>query len=98
MAEFQVTASELSAKAEELVGLNNEYWKGVEDLIAAHSRLNGMWEGAAKQAFDNAFISDQGKMNAFYQAIVDFSNKLNTIAAEYQRAESANVQIAAERR
>ena len=61
MAEFQVTASTLKQKAEELSTLNNNFAKKVEELMASEKSLSGMWEGQAKEAFENAFNTDAGK-------------------------------------
>ena len=69
MAEFQVTASTLKQKAEELSTLNNNFAKKVEELMASEKSLSGMWEGQAKEAFENAFNTDAGKMN--YEILAD---------------------------
>lgn len=94
MAEFQVTSSTLKQKAEELKNLNNNFEKEVEALVAAQQKLNGMWEGDAKQAFDNAFNSDKGKMTQFKTGIDEYYSRLLTIISEYEQAEARNVNTA----
>ena len=58
MAEFQVTASTLKQKAEELSTLNNNFAKKVEELMASEKSLSGMWEGQAKDNVINLKAED----------------------------------------
>lgn len=92
MAEFQVTASTLKQKAEELSTLNNNFAK-VEELMASEKSLSGMWEGQAKEAFENAFNTDAGKMNQFKAAVDEYYSRLLTIVSQYEQAESKNVSV-----
>ena len=93
MAEFQVTASTLKQKAEELSTLNNNFAKKVEELMASEKSLSGMWEGQAKEAFENAFNTDAGKMNQFKAAVDEYYSRLLTIVSQYEQAESKNVSV-----
>ena len=93
MAEFQVTASTLKQKAEELSTLNNNFAKKVEELMASEKSLSGMWEGQAKEAFENAFTTDAGKMNQFKAAVDEYYSRLLTIVSQYEQAESKNVSV-----
>ena len=86
MAEFQVTASTLKQKAEELSTLNNNFAKKVEELMASEKSLSGMWEGQAKEAFENAFNTDAGKMNQFKAAVDEYYSRLLTIVSQYEQA------------
>lgn len=97
MAEFQVTAATLKQKAEELKGLNGNFEKEVQNLVAAHQKLNGMWEGDSKQAFDNAFNTDRGKMEQFKLGIDEYYARLLTIISQYEQAEARNVNTATSR-
>ena len=90
MAEFQVTASTLKQKAEELSTLNNNFAKKV---MASEKSLSGMWEGQAKEAFENAFNTDAGKMNQFKAAVDEYYSRLLTIVSQYEQAESKNVSV-----
>lgn len=94
MAEFQVTASTLKQKAEELKTMNGNFEKAVQELVAAHQKLNGMWEGDTKQAFDNAFNTDKGKMENFKIGIDEYYSRLLTIVAQYEQAEQKNTNLA----
>lgn len=93
MAEFQVTASTLKQKAEELSTLNNNFAKKVEELMASEKSLSGMWEGQAKETFENAFNTDAGKMNQFKAAVDEYYSRLLTIVSQYEQAESKNVSV-----
>lgn len=94
MAEFQVTASTLKQKAEELKTMNGNFEKAVQDLVAAHQELNGMWEGDSKEAFDNAFNTDMGKMENFKLGIDEYYSRLLTIISQYEQAEQKNTNLA----
>ena len=56
MAEFQVTASTLKQKAEELSTLNNNFAKKVEELMASEKSLSGMWEGVQHRCRKNESV------------------------------------------
>ena len=80
-------------KAEELSTLNNNFAKKVEELMASEKSLSGMWEGQAKEAFENAFNTDAGKMNQFKAAVDEYYSRLLTIVSQYEQAESKNVSV-----
>lgn len=97
MADIQVRTSELRAKAAELRTLNNQFKAAIANLESVESRLNGMWDGEANDAFHAAFQTDRAQMENFYNAIEDYAAKMEAIADEYDRAEACNTQIATER-
>lgn len=94
MAEFTTTVSELLAKSEQLQDMNAQFKAKTEQLTATQASLNGMWEGEAKAAFDNAFQTDLVQMSNFYNAITTYVNALQQIAAKYSQAEGQNIEIA----
>ena len=65
MAYIQVTSSELRTKAEELRGLNQRFTQEIENMLSHQNNLNSMWEGEAKEAFNQAFNQDKGKLDNF---------------------------------
>lgn len=97
MADFKVTASVLNSQANELTELNGRFKTEVEQLVAAESSLNSMWDGEANDAFHNAFMVDKSKMDEFYNLIIQYVQKLNSIATRYTQTEQANTQIASNR-
>ena len=70
-----------------------ENTKKVEELMASEKSLSGMWEGQAKEAFENAFNTDAGKMNQFKAAVDEYYSRLLTIVSQYEQAESKNVSV-----
>lgn len=96
-ATFKVTASALTSQAEELTELNGQFKSAVEQMVSTEASLNSMWEGEAKDAFHNAFTTDKGKMDEFYNLIQTYIEKLNTIATRYAQAENTNTEIATNR-
>ena len=94
MSAFQVTASQLRAKAEELTNLNNSFKSSVSDLESYEQTLSGMWDGQAKEAFHQAFSSDKIQMTNFSTLIERYVHTLLAIAAKYEQADSVNVETA----
>lgn len=97
MSYIQVTSSELRNKAEELRGLNQRYSTEIENMLSNQNNLNSMWEGEAKDAFNQAFNQDKGKLDSFKNAIDTYIQALNTIAQRYEEAEKKNFAIAGQR-
>ena len=95
---IQVTTATLKNKANELKNLNSKFKSQVENLNSAESSLNGMWEGGAKDAFHKAFSQDITQMHNFYNAIEQYVQKLEQIAAAYEKAEKKNTSTATTRK
>lgn len=98
MAYFQVTPSELRQTAGTLREYNQSLKTQVENLTSAEGTLNTQWEGAAKDAFHNAFMNDKIYMDNFAAEIEKYCATLEIMAAEYEKAEAANVETAASRK
>lgn len=94
MAGFEVTVSELKAKANELRDLNSQFKTQVGNLESQEESLCSMWEGGAKNAFDKAFKSDEAQMDNFYNLIEQYCVALENIAAKYDQAENLNTSTA----
>ncbi len=97
MSFFQVTSSQLRSKAEKIMDLNNQFKGKAAQLGEQESSLCGMWEGAAKDAFHQAFLRDRQQMDVFHQLIGQYVQALLEIAARYEQAEARNREIAAAR-
>lgn len=94
MAELSVIISELRAKADELNGLNEQFFSQTGSLEETEGALNGMWEGEAKNQFHTAFSNDIIQMHNFYNAVAQYVTVLNNAVTRYQQAEAQNVEIA----
>lgn len=94
MAAFQVTSSELRAKANELRDLNAQFKTQVGNLESQEGSLLTMWEGEAQRAFDTEFKKDKSQMDNFYNLIEQYCVALENIAAKYDMAEAQNVSTA----
>jgi len=97
MSFIQVTAEELRNRANELQGLNSRFQTEIENLLSCQSNLNTMWEGEAKEAFNQAFQKDKGTMDSFKSAIDQYIQALLTIASRYEEAEKKNLSMATTR-
>ena len=97
MSEIQVTAAQLRAKAEERGAQNSQLRAQIEALSEAEQRLNSMWVGEANTAFHAAFQRDKTQFTNFFNAIQQYVQVLENVAARYTQAESQNVDIATTR-
>ena len=91
---FQVTASELRTKAEDLRNLNSNYKNEVNGLVETEGTLKGKWIGQANDTFHNAFMKDKGQMDSFSTLIDRYVEVLLQIAQQYEKTEVANTEIA----
>jgi WXG100 family type VII secretion target len=97
MAAFQVTSSQLRAKASELRQMNRQFKSQLGNLDSQERSLNGMWEGDAKNAFEKAFRNDRVQMDNFYSLIEQYCTALENIASKYETAEQRNINTATTR-
>ena len=97
MSSFRVTTGTLTAGAEELTSLNGRFKSAVEQLASSELGLKSMWEGEANDAFHAAFMNDKGKMDEFYNLIIQYIGRLNSIVVRYNQTEQTNTQIATNR-
>lgn len=97
MALIRVTSTELRAKAAELRDLNGKLKSSSGNLESREAQLYSMWDGESNEAFHNAFLSDKAQIDNMYRAIENYVISLENIAARYEQAEAANVEIAATR-
>lgn len=97
MSFIQVTSNELKSKASELQGLNSRFQTELENLMSHLNTLNSMWEGEAKETFNQAFAKDKSSMDRFKSAIDQYVQALNLIASKYEDAEKKNISTASTR-
>jgi WXG100 family type VII secretion target len=97
MALIRVTATSLRSAAEELRGRNGDFKTQVESLVETEDRLKSSWQGQANDAFHAAFTNDRQYMDSFNALIEKYCVALETIADEYERAESTNTDTATTR-
>ncbi len=97
MAEILVTAQELRTKAADLRQQNSNFKTQVGNLETQEGELVSMWEGEARNAFDQAFKNDKNQFDAFYQLIEQYCGALEQIAQKYEQAEGVNLGTATAR-
>ena len=97
MSQFKVTASVLTSQASKLSDLNGRFKSAVEQLVTSENNLNSMWDGEANDAFHSAFTTDKAKMDEFYNLIIQYVERLNSIATRYTQTERTNTEIASNR-
>lgn len=97
MGYIQVTARELRNRAENLQNLNGQFQTKASELTEKETALCNMWEGAARDAFHQAYVRDKQQMDAFHQLINQYVQALLEIATRYEQAEARNSELAAAR-
>ena len=98
MSAFAVKFSEVNSRMEQLQSANQQFAQLSEQLQQTEARLNGMWEGEAKDTFHNAFTSDINQLAAFQQLVAKYVQTLGEMMTKYSNVERTNVQIATERK
>ena len=86
-AELKNTASTFQGKAGEVKTLHDE-------MISKVNALSGSWTGEASQAYKSKFSSLQASMDKVNRMIMEHVNDLNTMADEYEAAETAAMNAA----
>lgn len=97
MESIRVTSSQIRKTKETLQSYNQNFQSQVTRLNESEQKLNGMWEGQAKEQFHSAFSSDKQYMDGFYKLINKFCEALEEIANEYDKAENLNIETAKKR-
>lgn len=97
MAAFQVSSSELKAKANELRDLNGQFKSQIGELETKEVSLVSKYKGASSDAFDARFKEEKNQMDNFCNLIEQYCVALDNIAAEYYKAEMQAVAIAQSR-
>ena len=97
MAEIKVTPAVLRQKSEELqTGVKNLAQK-MNELQERENSLSGMWQGAAKDSFHNAFMTSYNECQPFFQELQRFIVKLDETAKQYEMAEARATEAAQKR-
>ncbi len=97
MAQIMVTPAELKTAASTLREYNRNFRSLVENLEIIEGELNTSWEGEAKQTFHQAFNNDKAFFNAFASLIDNYCQTLESIATQYENAETKNLDTATTR-
>ena len=97
MAQIMVTSTQLRQTAEQLKELNGQYRTQLGALESTEATLKGQWEGEANEKFHAAFVRDKAEMDEFAGLIDQYAVALEQIAAEYEKAEQANADLATQR-
>lgn len=98
MAKYEVTVAQLKSVKGELESYNSEFRNRVKDLESKQQELKAMWQGDANDAFNAAFEGDKDKWEQFANLMEQYIAALEQIAARYEQAEAANVDIAKQRK
>lgn len=94
MAQILVTPSELRSTAATLREYNSNFSNQVKQLESAESTLNSQWSGPSHDAFHASFMNDKAYMEQFAAVIEKYCYTLEAMAAEYEKAENLNIDLA----
>lgn len=97
MAQYEVTSAQLKQAMSNLSSYNEQFLQRVADLVNKQGELSNMWQGDAKNTFDQAFNNDKDLWQKFAQVIQQYIEALGKIAELYEKAEAANVETAKNR-
>ncbi len=95
MSEIYVASSNaLEQVINDLQAKNNEFHQYADNIRNEHKTLVTKWEGDASEAFEANFQKEEPNLTNFEQAITEYITALKKILAEYETAETQNVNIA----
>lgn len=94
MGVIKLSASQLTAKKDELSALNANLKTQIRDLSAQIKSLDAEWEGNAADAFQAAASKDIMRMENVASVVDTYTKSLDVIISEYKKAEAMNVSIA----
>ena len=77
----------------QLAQLNNAFREDAQNIDTEHKNLVTKWQGDASTASEEHYQNERGNFEAFATTIEDYIAKLQEILANWEAAESANVQI-----
>ncbi len=97
MAEFSVNPQALKSKREQLSAQNEQLKARRNELEATNNSLSSMWEGDARNAFEQAVRTDLAKIDEFIQLIQQYCMALDDIISKYVEAEARNTDTATTR-
>ena len=92
-----VRATDLRNTAARLKTLNTQLQNELNTMSQREGSLNGMWDGLANDKFHLAYLHDVKEYQDFIDAIQEYIRALETAAEEYDKAETANINIAENR-
>lgn len=90
---IEVNTNILRGDVAEIDGELRSISSSASKLESVLSQLEGMWDGNAKQAFSAAVRSDLGRLRELVAAMRDLTAKTGTAREEYDKCESAVLQI-----
>lgn len=90
-----VTPETLISTAQEFSNMGTQVNTLTQQMIETISSLSGTWAGEAYTAYSGKFNSLNTDMTKIYNMITEHATDLQKMAANYQQAESINVETSA---
>ncbi len=94
---FEVTTSSLNSALSNLKTKRKSLEDKITALQTSEGKLNGKWEGDAKNEFEKAFNDDVKQMNSFVRLVIQYESSLQDIIDAYRDAETKNKSTATTR-
>lgn len=87
MAQMNVTPQMMTSIGGE-IGKKLEEWEAAtKKIYDLNTEMNAMWEGAANDAFNQAFAEDQKKFTTLANMMTEYQNAVVTVANSYLAGE-----------
>ena len=97
MADIKVSTQQLRNVASQLSTMKSRLVNEASAMRTNQRTLTGQWDGPSNEAFDRAFNRNVSEFENFNNLVQDYINALNNYAAQYERMEQENQNIAATR-
>lgn len=97
MADIKVNTQQLRNVASQLSQMKGRLVNEASTMRSNQRTLTSQWDGPSNEAFDRAFNRNVSEFENFNNLVQDYINALNNYAAQYERMERENQNIAATR-
>ena len=97
MSRIELTVQEMNKAINDLTSKNREFAAQVSQLEALQQELAAEWKGDSNTAFNAEFQKDKKAWTDFSSLVDNYIAALQNIMAEYNRAESVNLETAKNR-
>ncbi len=95
METLQVNSSKLKTISDQFKAVAKQVKTTTDNMLNEIKAINGsVWEGDAATAYKNQFNKLEEDMNQMFKMISEYDTDLDQIAAEYNKVEQQNQQIA----
>lgn len=93
MSDYKVNPMDVGQVLKVLSDHNNTLQTKIEEMKSLRDQLTVIWEGEAKDTFDQTMVNDLNALDSYHSLMQNFCNTLNDINQDYVTTEQNNIQV-----